>query len=103
MRRLDTLLVEEMHEMPVTYDLRDSLVVQKFMKEGREEGLQQGLERGREEGLTATRRMLTLLLKQRFGRIPTKISRKVAAADLAAIEQWSLRVVKARSLDERFG
>jgi len=50
MRRLDTLLVEEMHEMPVTYDLRDSLVVQKFMKEGREEGLQQGLERGREEG-----------------------------------------------------
>jgi len=42
-------------------------------------------------------------MKQRFGRIPTKISRKVAVADLAAIEQWSLRIADARNIEEMFG
>lgn len=56
-------------------------------------------EKGRQEGL---QQLLLKLLAQRFGEIPESVGRRVAKADVAALERWSLRVLPARSLDEVF-
>ncbi|MBF0420092.1 MAG: DUF4351 domain-containing protein [Magnetococcales bacterium] len=47
-------------------------------------------------------RILTRLLQRRFGSIPDWASEKVAKADLPSLEDWSLRIFDAQSLDDVF-
>ncbi len=42
---------------------------------------------------------MTRLLQQRFGALPAWASQKIAAAELATLEQWSLRILGAATLD----
>ena len=76
--------------MPIVFDFHDSLIVQKFIQEGRE------------EGLAAARRLVTLQLEQRFGKVPAKFARRIGAADLAGVEQFGLRILGARNIEEVF-
>ncbi|MBF0179576.1 MAG: DUF4351 domain-containing protein [Magnetococcales bacterium] len=46
--------------------------------------------------------MLTRLLQRRFGQLPVWVEEKIATSDSAILEEWSLRVFDARSLDEVF-
>ncbi|MEO5369088.1 MAG: DUF4351 domain-containing protein [Magnetococcus sp. DMHC-1] len=47
-------------------------------------------------------KVLTRLLLHRFGTMPDWVREKVAKADLSSLEEWSLRVLDAQSLDEVF-
>ncbi|MBF0348929.1 MAG: DUF4351 domain-containing protein, partial [Magnetococcales bacterium] len=67
--------------------------------EGRQEGEQIGEQRGRQEGEAA---ILTRQLQRRFGTIPDWASEKIAKAVLSALEEWSLRIFDAQSLDDVF-
>ena len=58
---------------------------------------QQWLQEGRLEG-EAT--LLTRLLERRFGALPGWARERVATADSVALEEWSLRVLDAGTLDE---
>jgi len=46
--------------------------------------------------------ILTRQLQRRFGIVPAWASEKITKADLEALEEWSLRFVDAKSLDEVF-
>ncbi|HIJ84269.1 MAG TPA: DUF4351 domain-containing protein, partial [Magnetococcales bacterium] len=67
--------------------------------EGEQIGEQRGEQRGRqEEGAS----MLTRQLQRRFGSIPDWASEKIAKAGLSSLEEWSLRIFDAQSLDDVF-
>jgi hypothetical protein len=64
---------------------------QEGLQEGRQEGLQEGLRKGE-----AT--VLTRLLERRFGMLSDEIISRIAAADTATLEEWTLRVLDASSI-----
>ncbi|MBF0134085.1 MAG: DUF4351 domain-containing protein [Magnetococcales bacterium] len=46
--------------------------------------------------------ILTRQLQRRFGTVPDWASEKIAKADLPSLEEWFLRFVDAKSLDDVF-
>lgn len=64
--------------------------------------LQEGREEGREEGLKFARNMLTTLLRDRFGELPSQILDRIEKATFQLIEQWTARLKTARSPIEVF-
>ena len=70
------------------------------LKRGEELGLKRGEELGEKTGGA---RMLSRLLQRRFGEPPSWAHDKIAQADLPMLEQWSLRILDARSLEDVFG
>ncbi|MBF0603032.1 MAG: DUF4351 domain-containing protein, partial [Nitrospirae bacterium] len=68
-------------------------------QEGRQEGERIGEQRGEQKGEA---KVLTRLLQRRFGNLPDWASEKIAKADLSSLEEWSLRIFDAQSLDEVF-
>ena len=72
---------------------------QEWKAQGLEEGLEKGLEKGRQEGEA---RILSRQLQHRFGEVPSWVQEKIAQADQAILEEWSLRFVNAQSLEEIF-
>ncbi len=65
---------------------------EKGRQEGRQEGEQIGEQKGKAE-------MLTNLLQRRFGDLPKWAKEKIAQAKPAALEEWSLRILDAPTLD----
>lgn len=65
---------------------------QRGRQQGRQEGRQEGEQRGEAK-------MLTRQLQRRFGDLPQWASQKIAAADLATLEEWSLRILDALTLE----
>ncbi|MBF0462074.1 MAG: Rpn family recombination-promoting nuclease/putative transposase [Magnetococcales bacterium] len=62
----------------------------------RQEGEQKGEQKGRqEEGAS----MLTRQLQRRFGNVPVWASEKIAQAELSSLEEWSLRILDAPTLE----
>ena len=59
--------------------------------------LAKGEARGRQEG---ERQMLTRQLTARFGPLPAWASEKIAAADIEFLENWSVELLTAKSLEE---
>jgi hypothetical protein len=79
--------------------------VQQWIEQWKQEGLQAGLQEGRQEGLLAGRQqggsaLLLRLLERRFGVLPGWATDRVRAADIATLDEWSLRVLDAASLEE---
>jgi hypothetical protein len=70
---------------------------QSAQQKGRQEGRQQGRQEGRQEGEAA---LLRRLLERRFGALPDWARDRIAAADTAALEDWSLRLLDASSLED---
>ncbi|MDR3518463.1 MAG: DUF4351 domain-containing protein [Azospirillaceae bacterium] len=66
-------------------------------RKGRQEGHREGHQEGRRIG-EAT--VLRRLLERRFGDLPDWAVSRIAAADTLALEERSLRVLDAASLDE---
>jgi hypothetical protein len=64
---------------------------------GRQEGRQEGEQMGRRQGEAS---ILLRQLERRFGALPGWASERIAAADTVALEEWSLRVFDAASLND---
>jgi hypothetical protein len=64
------------------------------------EGLREGLQEGRRAG-EAT--LLSRLLQRRFGDLSEAAKAHIAAAGLPDLEEWGLRLLDAKSIDEVFG
>jgi hypothetical protein len=70
-------------------------------QEGRDEGLQQGRDEGLQQGLQrGEARILTALLRLRFGELPAPIQQRIETADADTLLRWSERVLTAAGLDE---
>ncbi len=74
---------------------------QRFTEQGREEGRQEGRQEGHNEGLQrGEARILTALLRLRFGDLPVAVRQSIEAADADTLLRWSERVLTAATLDE---
>ncbi len=70
---------------------------------GRQEGEKIGEQRGRQEGeKNGEVKSLIRLLQRRFGTVPDWAKEKIAKAELPTLEDWSLRIFEAHSLDDVF-
>ncbi|MBF0162623.1 MAG: Rpn family recombination-promoting nuclease/putative transposase [Magnetococcales bacterium] len=68
--------------------------------EGRKEGRQEGEQIGEQKGRRAeAASLLTRQLQRRFGDLPSWASQKIANADLSTLEEWSLRILDATTLE----
>ena len=66
---------------------------QRFTELGHKEGHKQGLQRGEA-------RILTALLRLRFGDLPVAVQQRIEAADADTLLRWSERVLTAQTLED---
>jgi flagellar biosynthesis/type III secretory pathway protein FliH len=83
-RRLRPLVGQEVEEAMMTY-------AEKLKQEGHDQGQQEG-----------QCKMLLRQLTRRFGVLPEAVEKRIARAEAAELQDWALRVLDARSLDEVF-
>ena len=99
LRKLGETVLEEVKRMPILDDLMTHDVIGPAMRKSRREGLQQGLNKGLQEGeLTILRR----LIAKRFGPPPARLDKKLAKLPRPALEDLSLRLFDAKSIDDLF-
>jgi len=79
--------------MPITINIQEN----PFLREIFEEGKQEGRQEGRQEEAAV---LLGRLLERRFGPLPPWAQQQLAAADIASLETWGLRLLEATSLEE---
>ena len=76
------------------------LAREEALLEGRQEGIQIGEQTGEKKGEKKGKAdTLTRLLQHRFGDLPPWASQKIADADLSTLEEWSLRILDATTLE----
>lgn len=95
-RRLSWEVEEELHTVPVTFDLTEDPYIHKLVEKWKQDGWQQGLQKG-------TRDLVLLQLRKRFGRLPAAVRKKISAMNNAEVSDLAVRVLDANSLSELFG
>jgi predicted transposase YdaD len=81
---------------------------EKGLMEGREKGLMEGREKGLMEGkkiglLKGAAHVLLLQLREKFGSsLPGKVPEKLRSADEQTLNMWTIRILKADTLDDVF-
>jgi hypothetical protein len=85
LRKLEYVIQEESVRMPVTIDLMENRVIKDFFLQGEAAG---------------ARRLLIRQLEHRFGPLTEEAIGKVSKADLATLEEWSLRLLDAHTVEE---
>ncbi|MBF0115883.1 MAG: DUF4351 domain-containing protein, partial [Magnetococcales bacterium] len=70
---------------------------QEALQEGRQEGIAIGEQQGERKREAA---VLTRQLQRRFGVLPSWASERIAQADLATLERWSLRILETTTLGD---
>lgn len=74
-----------------------------YTKKGMEMGLEKGMEQGKIQGRAEGQASILLRqLERRFGPLPDAVTQCICAADSAQLEQWSLNILDAVSLDDVF-
>ena len=79
--------------MPILNDILSHEVLGPAILQGREEGLQEGRQQGE---LAVLRRQIT----ERFGPLPDWAAEKLAGFSAAELEELSVRVLKAQSIEQ---
>jgi hypothetical protein len=105
LRHLGAVVEQEVKKMPILNSILDHEVLgreyKKGLDDGRKEGVRQGVKQGVKQGLQ--RGELTVLRRQiekRFGPLPAGALRKLSARSAAELEELSVRVLDARSIEE---
>jgi predicted transposase YdaD len=100
LRKLGKSVRTKVQAMPIMHDILDHEVIGPAIKKGLQEGRQQGLQEGRQqEGISMLRR----LIEKRFGPLPASAEEHLTPLSIAELEDLSLRVLDAKSMDELFG
>ena len=68
-----------------------------WKQEWKRQGIQEGRQEGRQEGESV---VLVRLLERRFGSLPGWARDKITQADTETLEEWSLRILEAKSLED---
>jgi len=93
LRRLAQFVEQEARNMPMHINILENEVLGPVFKRGLEEGHQEG----RQEGEMA---ILRRLIEKRFGKVPGWVGEKLRALSAAELEELSVRLLDARSLEE---
>ena len=100
LRGLRTLIGEEVKKMPVSIDIHENEFLEEVFQDGRNDGRNEGRNEGR---LASAREMLLSQLAEKFGAVPASTQRLVESSDLATLQLWSRRLVKAATIGEILG
>ncbi len=92
-KALGKVLEEEVTKVPILNDIRDHELFGREYKKGREEGRQEG----RQEGELV---ILRRLLEKRFGSVPAAATERLSKLSAKELEELSVRVLDARSLED---
>jgi predicted transposase YdaD len=95
LRGLKALVKEEITRMPVSIDIHENEFLEEIYQEGIEKGIEQGIEK-------AAREMLTDLLEQKFGKLPSESQERIQTANVTLLRQWTRRLSSSNSLDQLF-
>ena len=80
---------------------RAEMLTQQWKREGFKEGFKEGRQEGRQEGLQEGKAALLMrLLERRFGTLPDWARDRIRTGESAALDEWSLRVFDAESLED---
>ncbi len=85
--------------MPIMHDIMDHEIIGPAIRQGLQQGLQQGMQQGKQqEGIFILRR----LIEKRFGPLPPAIDERLAGLSIAELEDLSLQVLDAQSVNDLF-
>ena len=74
-----------------------------LLKSGIEQGIEQGIEKGKVEGkIEGEQKMLVKIAQHRFGTLPPQYLQKIEQATNEQLEQWGIKILDAKSLDDIF-
>lgn len=96
-KALGSVVEEEARKMPILNDILDHELYGREYKKGRQEGRQEGREEGRQEGELM---ILRRLIEKRFGALPTWAAERLAKLSAKELEDLSVRVLDARSIED---
>ena len=94
---LQDLVRRESETMPIVVDMGNTLFGKELVERGRLEGEQKGRLEGKLEGEVL---LLQRQLKKRFGPLPQWVIERIHRADSEQLEDWSLRVLEAKKLED---
>jgi hypothetical protein len=94
------LVSENLLEVRTMLATRAAEWKQQWLNEGLQAGRDEGREAGRKEGEMT---LLTRLLERRFGKLSDTVRDRIGTADTSKLEEWSLCVLDAESIDDVFG
>jgi hypothetical protein len=109
LRRLEETVAREIRRMPVYIDILENKVLgppyKKGLEEGRQEGMRDGIEAGMREGERKGERkgelaILRRLFEKRFGAIPSWVEDRLASRSTLELEDLSVRVLDAQSIED---
>jgi len=129
LRHLEETVEQEVRKMPILNDVLENKVLGREFKRGLEEGKQQGLEEGKQQGLEEGKqqgleegkqqgleegkqqgleegelsgklKVLRRLIEKRFGPLPDWAENRLATRSARELEEWSVRVLDAKTLEE---
>jgi hypothetical protein len=113
LRGLEEVVEEEARKVPILNDILDNKVLGREFKKGLQEGRQKGLQEGRQEGLQegerkgerkgereGERKLLRLIIERRFGPMPGWAEERLASRSTAEMEDLSVRVQDAPSIED---
>ena len=105
LRRLEETVAREIEKMPVYIDILENKVLgppyKKGLEEGRQEGIQEGIREGRQEGMREGElAILRRLIEKRFGAIPSWAEQRLAGRSSVELEDLSVRVLDAPSMED---
>ncbi len=92
-KALGKVLEEEATKVPILNDIRDHELFGREYKKGREEGRQEGRQEGE---LVILRRQI----EKRFGSVPAAATERLSKLSAKELEELSVRVLDARSLED---
>lgn len=99
LRKPCAVIVREAKNMPIHYDIMDNELIGPVIRREQAKASREGRAQGREEG---QRDILLDLMQKRFGRVPQRIRRRLAALQPDEIRAATLRVLDAQQIDDLF-
>jgi hypothetical protein len=108
LRSLGGFIKEESQNMPILTDIMDhdlfGPLIRQGIATGRVEGLAEGRVEGRAEGrVEGERALFQKQVTRRFGTLPEWVSQRISQLAAGELEDFGVRLLDAKSLEELFG
>ncbi len=100
LRKLNSLIEEEVRHMPILDDIMDDEVLGRERKRGIAMGLEKGLEQGLKEARHEEERVLLQLIEKRFKELPGWAVKKVNGMTASEIREATIRLLDAPTLED---
>ena len=100
LRRLEKKIRMEMKQMGAYINIQENVLLRDIWNDGLAKGIVKGIVKGKAEG---ARSILSSLLEEKFGRLPSWATARLRKASPEQIQRWSRKVLTATTLEAVVG